>query len=173
MAKRKKKSAKNKTKSTTKTQSSDNSSKNTKPAPLFDGLDNGKRILIITMTIIAWFFISICLINIPDQMKINTGYLMAIVGAIYIISVGSTCSAYINGTYKGDIESLRNLVATTQVSSFGFIGACLYLLYDKYTKLEFTFDTLLGNDWKEIGISLLKWIALGVYISMMIIVLWI
>ncbi len=173
MAKRKKKSAKNKTKSTTKTQSSDNSSKNTKPAPLFDGLDNGKRILIITMTIIAWFFISICLKNIPDQMKINTGYSIAAVGLIYIFNVGYVCSAYINGKYKGDIESLRNLVATTQVSSFGFIGACLYLLNDEYTKLEFTFDSLLGNASLDIFISMSKWIALGVYISMMIIVLWI
>jgi hypothetical protein len=171
MAKKKKKSSKNKTKSSTKTKSSVTSSKNTKPAPLFDGLDNGKRILIITISIIAWFFIGICLIFVNNKKEVGFG--MAIAGAIYIISVGSTCSAYINGTYEGDIDSLRNIVATTQASSFGVIGACLYLLYAEYTKLEFTFDSLLGNRLLDIFISLLKWIGLGVYISMMIIVLWI
>lgn len=161
-----KKTNKNKGKKTSKNQGK------IKPGKLFDGLDNGKRSLIYTITFIAWIFIGIVLTFITNPLhRIYLGQGLALLGLIYIVSVGSTCSAYINGKYEGNIESLRSLVATTQVSVFGFIVACGYLLYDKLQNIEFTLDSLLGNGWQEIGISLLKWISIGVYISMMIIVL--
>jgi hypothetical protein len=56
-------------------------------------------------------------------------------------------------------------------------GATTYKLaeknYRKGKNKNRTFDSLLGNASLDIFISLLKWIGLGVYISMMIIVLWI